>query len=131
MQGKTAKEQAKWRANTMRAKSNEYVCTVAGFTTAGGALWWPGKLVPVYDYWWEVNADLFLKEVEFSKDHSKGAITQLKFSLEDSFKSQAGRGSAAGRTGSSGLPGDPGEIHRKVSPSEAGIDDETEVDVDG
>lgn len=129
MQGRTPRESAKWRANTMRAKSNEYVCTVAGFTTAGGQLWWPGKTVPVYDYWWDVSADLFLKEVEFSKDKSKGTITQLKFSLEDSFKSQAGRGSAAGRTGSSGLPGDPGEVHGKVSPSEL-VDDETEMDVD-
>lgn len=129
MQGKTAKEQAKWRANTMRAKSNEYVCTVAGFTTAGGQLWWPGKLVPVYDYWWDVSADLFLKEVEMSKDHGKGAITQLKFALADSFKSQAGRDAASGRTGSSGLPGDPGEVYPKTSPSELGIDDDTEVDV--
>ena len=129
MQGRTPRESAKWKANAMRAKSNEYVATGAGFTTAGGELWWPGKLVPVYDYWWDISADLFLKEVEFSKDWSKGAITQLKFGLDDSYKDQAGRNPASGRTGSSGFPGDADENNDTPSPEELGIDD-AEVDVD-
>lgn len=128
MQGRTPRESAKWRANSMRAKSNEYVATVAGFTTALGEVWWPGKLVPVYDYWWEISSTLFLKEVEFGKDRTKGSITQLRFGLEDSFKDQAGRSQAAGRTGGA-LPGDPGEKYDTVSPGDLGID-EAEVDRD-
>lgn len=127
-QGKSPRESAKWKANTMRAKSNEYVATVAGFTAQNGELWWPGKLVPCYDYWWDINADLFLKGVSFTKDLNGGAVTQLKFTLEDAFRPQAGATKSAGRT-SKGLPGDPGETNEKASPEELGITD-AEVDVD-
>ncbi len=124
-QGKTPKEAARGKANSGRAKSNEYVATVAGFTCASGALWWPGFVVPVYDYWWNLKADLFLKEVEFSKSWSRGGISILKFGLDDSFKDQSGRTKASGRGGGA-LPGDPGEKH-----PEAPIDiDEAEVDKD-
>ena len=127
-QGKSPRESAKWRANSMRAKSNEYVCTVTGFRAPGGALWWPGKIVPVYDYWWSLSADLFLKEVSFTKDWGKGACCSLKFSIEDAFKDQAGATGGSGRT-SSGLPGDPGEVHGSSSAADMGIDDDmTEVE---
>jgi prophage tail gpP-like protein len=127
-QGKSPKESAKWKANTMRAKSNEYVATVAGFTTQGGQLWWPGKLVPCYDYWWDVDAELFLKGVSLTKDFNGGAVTQLKFTLEDAFRPQAGVTKSSKRTGSK-LPGDPGEVHGKTSSSALGID-QADVDVD-
>lgn len=129
MQGRTPLESAKWRSNTMRAKSNEYVATVPGFTSPGGQVWWPGYLVPVYDYWWNITATLFLKEVEFSKDWPKGSITQLKFSIEDAFKDQSGRDPSSGRTGSAGLPGDPGEVYDEPTPGELGVD-AAEVDAD-
>jgi prophage tail gpP-like protein len=128
LQGKSPRESAKWKANTTRAKSNEYVATVAGFTTPGGGLWWPGKTVPCYDYWWDVNADLFLKGVSFTKEMNGGAVTQLKFTLEDAFKPQAGASKSAGRTGSR-LPGDPGDVHDTATPEDLGID-QAEVDVD-
>jgi prophage tail gpP-like protein len=131
-QGNSPKETAKWRANTMRAKSNEYVATVAGFTTATGELWWPGHLVPVFDYWWNISATLFLKEVTFNKEAAtpRGATTQLKFALGDAFRPQAGPSGASSRT-SSGMAGDPGAVHGKVSPEEMGVTDpDTEKDVD-
>lgn len=124
-QGKTPKEAAKWKTNTLRAKSNEYVATVPGFTTSTGNLWWPGYIAPVYDYWWNVAADLFIKEVVFSKDWASGSKTQIKFGMDDSFKDQSGRNKASGRSGSK-LPGDPGG---KYAPAEHDIDD-AEVDVD-
>lgn len=128
--GHSPREAAKWRSNTMRAKSNEYVCTVPGFTTASGELWWPGVVVPCYDYWWNINADLFLKEVSFSKELKKGALTQLKFTLEDGYRPQSGRGGGPKRT-STGPLGDPGETQGKVSPDEMGLDPElSEVEVD-
>lgn len=128
--GHSPRESAKWRSNTMRAKSNEYVATVAGFTTASGELWWPGKIVAVYDYWWNISADLFLKEVNFSKELKKGALTQLKFGLEDSYRAQSGRTPSAGRTGSA-MPGDPGEVHEGATPDELGLDpDKSEIEVD-
>ncbi len=130
-QGGSPRESSKWRSNTMRAKSNEYVATVAGFRAPGGALWWPGFVVPVYDYWWNLATDLFLKEVAFSKDWSKGAVTQLKFTLEDGYRPQAGRSGGYDRTGGSGLPGDPGDVHEPVSPADLGlVKPDTEVDVD-
>lgn len=129
--GKSPRESAKWRSNTARAKSNEYVAEVAGFTTATGQLWWPGYLVPVYDYWWMLSADLFLKEVIFSKEagDKHGARTQLKFSIEDAFRPQAGRSPATGRTGS-GMIGDPGEVHKPVPKEELVDEPNTEVEVD-
>jgi len=131
--GSSPKESAKWHQNSMRAKSNEYVCTVPGFTTSDGAtLWWPGNLVPVYDWAWNINADLLLKEVEFQKEAgaTHGASTQLKFTLEDGFTDQASRGGGPQRT-SSGPLGESNTTHEPVSPQEMGINDpDTEVDVD-
>lgn len=128
--GHSPRESAKWRANSMRAKSNEYVCTVPGFTTPAGVLWWPGKLVPVYDWSWMLNADLFLKEVSFTKDIKHGGSAQLKFALEDSYRPQAGRGGAAGRTGTKFI-GDPGEKFDPASKTDMGLDGpDTEVEED-
>lgn len=68
MEGSSPKDAAKWKGNTGRAKGNEYVAVVAGFCQLSGKLWWPGLIVPVYDYWWQLEGDLFLKSVTFSKD---------------------------------------------------------------
>lgn len=126
MSGKTPKGAAKWKSNSSRAKSNEYVAVVPGFCQPSGKLWWPGILVPVYDYWWELEAELLLKSVTWSKNWPKGAETTLHFTLADGFTDQAG----PGRQGKGGaLPGEPGEIEGRSSPSELGLD-EAEVDVD-
>lgn len=90
MQGGTPKEAAQWAANVNRARNFKYSCTVAGFTQGpGGALWWPGLLVPIYDFHWNIDHTLFLKTVSFKKDGDGGAIADLSFTVEDAYSPQA------------------------------------------
>lgn len=126
MQGKTPKGAAGWKSNTARAKSNEYVAVVPGFCQPNGQLWWPGFIHPVYDYWWELDTELLLKSVAWTKNWPKGAQSILTFTLKDGFTDQASAGK--GGKGKS-LPGEPGETEGKASASDLGIDD-AEVDSD-
>lgn len=90
MQGKTPEETAKWSANVNRARGFTYKCKVQGFTQGlGGALWWPGLLVEVSDWHWNVDHILFLKSVAFSKTWGEGATTDLEFTVGDAYSPQA------------------------------------------
>ncbi len=90
MQGKTPEETAKWAANVNRARGFTYKCKVQGFTQGlGGDLWWPGLLVEVADWHWNIDHVLFLKTVSFSKTWGEGALTDLEFTVEDAYSPQA------------------------------------------
>lgn len=90
MQGKTPEESAKWAANVNRARGFTYKCKVQGFTQGlGGDLWWPGLLVAVSDWHWNIDHILFLKSVAFSKTWGEGATTDLEFTVEDAYSPQA------------------------------------------
>lgn len=90
MQGKTPEETAKWAANINRARNFTYKAKVQGFTQGlGGALWWPGLLVPVLDYHWNIDHVLFLKSVNFTKTWGEGGLTDLDFTVEDAYSPQA------------------------------------------
>lgn len=90
MQGKTPEETAKWSANVNRARGFTYKCKVQGFTQGlGGSLWWPGLLVEVLDWHWNIDHILFLKSVAFNKTWGEGATTDLEFTVEDAYTPQA------------------------------------------
>lgn len=98
MAGKTPKETADWHANVQRTRGLTYKVTVQGFHSAGGALWTPGVLVPVFDAHYYLDTPMFLKEVKFTKDYGGGSISELSFGPPDSYKPQAEAGTAGGRT---------------------------------
>lgn len=90
MQGKTPEDAAKWSANVNRARGFTYKCKVQGFTQGiGGDLWWPGLLVPVSDYHWNIDHTLFLKAFNWSKSWNGGATSELEFTVEDAYSPQA------------------------------------------
>lgn len=90
MQGKTPEEAAKWTANINRARNFTYSCKVHGFTQGLiGGLWWPGLLVPVFDWHYNIDHLLFLKKVVFSEDWDGGHISDLEFTVEDAYSPQA------------------------------------------
>lgn len=99
MQGQTPEESAKWAANINRARNFTYKATVQGFTQGlGGALWWPGLLVPVRDYHWLIDQVLFLKAVSFTKTWGEGGKTDLDLTVEDAYSPQAEPQGAQART---------------------------------
>ena len=90
MQGKTPEDAAKWTANVNRARNFTYKCKVQGFAQGpGGALWWPGLLVQVFDYHWNIDHTLFLKTVNFNKTWGEGGTAELEFTVEDAYTPQA------------------------------------------
>ena len=88
VEGQTAKEMAKWQANIKRARSFTYSARVHGFAQEGNGVWWPGLIVPVYDWTYEIDRYLFLKKVSMTKDWGGGAKTELDFTVADAYQSQ-------------------------------------------
>lgn len=90
MQGKTPEEAAKWTANVNRARNFTYKCKVQGFTQGlTGDIWWPGLLVPVFDYHWNIDHTLFLKTFNWSKMWGEAGSSDLEFTVEDAYSPQA------------------------------------------
>lgn len=87
----TAKERATWEVNIRRARSIIYKASVVGFTTQleGSTLWWPNMLVKVKDDYCDINAQMLIKDVEFSISESGGSITNLTLVAKDAFSLQA------------------------------------------
>lgn len=100
--GKT-KGAASWRSNTTKARGFQYVATVAGYEAAPGTPWWPGFVIPVYDYKYEISAELLIVDVEFHKNWGGGSTTKLTLTYKDGFSDKCGVTSAKdGRTSSLG-----------------------------
>lgn len=104
---------AAWRSNVAKARGFQYIATVAGLTQSPvpgadfGEPWWPGLIIPVYDYKYEIESDLLIVDVKFHKTWPGGTVTELTFSYPDSYSSKDGKSSAkGGRTASQGA-GDP------------------------
>ncbi|MEQ8823848.1 MAG: hypothetical protein RIC14_05695 [Filomicrobium sp.] len=95
------KKAAVWRSNVARARGYSYAATVQGFEAAPGELWWPGVVIPVYDYAWEISELLFIKSVTFRKDWGGGSITEISCTYKDGYSNQEG-GAPKSRTGSHG-----------------------------
>jgi len=100
--GKT-KDASKWRANVSKGRGFNYKCTVQGFEQAPGAIWWPGLIIPVYDYKYELDGEFLIKDVSFHRDWKGGSMTELTLTYPDAFSDKDGKGSAkTGRTSSQG-----------------------------
>jgi prophage tail gpP-like protein len=98
----TPKKAAVWRSNVAKARGYSYSATVQGFEAAPGALWWPGVVIPVFDYEWEISDLLFVKGVKFSKSFEGGATTEISCTYKDGYSDKEG-GAPKSRTSKSGL----------------------------
>lgn len=100
--GKTA-DAAKWRANVAKGRGFQYHATVQGFWAVPGVIWWPGTIIPVFDYKYEIAAELLIVDVCFHWDWKGGRRTELTLSYPDAFSTSDGQSSVkAGRTASYG-----------------------------
>lgn len=103
LEGQSPKKAARWRSNLARARGFQYTATVQGFDMSPGTLWWPGFIIPVFDYEWEISDELFISAVRFEKDWDGGAVTEITCTYKDAFSESEEAGKGGARTGSSGL----------------------------
>lgn len=96
------KKAAVWRQNVARARGYTYIATVQGFEAVPGKLWWPGVIIPVFDWHWEISDMLFIKGVRFSKSWGDGARTEVTCTYKDGFSDKEG-GAPKSRTTKSGM----------------------------
>lgn len=103
--GKTPEETAKWHANVAAARGIDYTATVQGFTQlpSGGPLWWPGLIVPVFDYHFELSTEMLIKSVTFRKAREEGSTTEVCCGPPDSYKPQSEASTAGSRTSKGGM----------------------------
>lgn len=113
IEGKTPEDAARWRANLAQARNLTYDATVQGFSM-NGELWWPGFLVPVFDYHFQISNVMFIKGVEFKKDWQGGSKTSIKCTVKSAYSNKdpdkGGRGSKRGlgtKQGADTKSGDP------------------------
>lgn len=100
--GKT-KDASKWRANVSKGRGFNYKATVQGFEQTPGDIWWPGLIIPVYDYKYEIESELLIKDVCFDRDWKGGSTTELTLTYPDAFSDKDGKGSKkSGRTSTLG-----------------------------
>lgn len=102
LEGKSPEQAAKWRSNLARSRNLSYEATVQGFEMAPGQLWWPGFVIPVFDYHFQISDEMFIKGVEFSKDWDGGAKTKIKCTVKDAF-SESGAAAPGQRTSKGGI----------------------------
>lgn len=109
---------AAWRSNVAKARGFQYICTVAGFTqdsnpaTDAGETWWPGIIIPIVDYKYEIEGEFLLIKVQFHKTWSGGSTTELTFTYPDAYSmSEGGTSGKTGRTSDQGVgaPSDQGD----------------------
>lgn len=110
LEGKTPEQSAKWRANLARSRNLTYEATVQGFDMSPGQLWWPGFIIPVFDYHFLISTEMFIKTVEFTKDWQGGAKTRISLTVKDAF-SESGASDDQSRTSQGGL-GDGGDVYK-------------------
>lgn len=84
IEGKTPGDAARWQSNLAQARNLTYDATVQGFS-CGGELWWPGKLVQVFDYHFQIADMMFIKGVEFKKDWQGGSTTSVKCTVKSAY----------------------------------------------
>lgn len=100
--GKT-KGAAAWRSNAAKAQGFQYQCTVQGFEAVPGVTWWPGFIIPVYDYKYDVSAELLIVDVKFHRAWGGGSTTELTLTHKDAYSDKCGGTSPKdGRTSSFG-----------------------------
>lgn len=102
LQKSKANDAAKWRANVTKGRGFNYTAVVQGFWAVPGVTWWPGFVIPVFDYKYDIEAELLIVDVEFQWTW-KGRFTHLTFSYPDAFSTSDGQSSVkGGRTASYG-----------------------------
>lgn len=84
IEGRTPEEAARWRSNLAQARNLTYDATVRGFYM-GGELWWPGFLVPVYDYHFQIADIMFIKGVTLRKEWEGGSTTQVNCTVKSAY----------------------------------------------
>lgn len=98
-----AKDASKWRANVKKGRGFSYTAWVQGFEQAPGTVWWPGFIIPVYDYKYEIDSELLIKSVKFHRDWGHGSRTELSLTYPDAFSDKDGTTSGkGGRTAKQG-----------------------------
>lgn len=96
--GKT-KGAAAWRSSVAKSRGFQYIVTVTGFEAEPGKLWWPGFIVPVTDYKYDIEAELLIVDVRFHQTWHGGKTTEMTLTYKDSFTDQeAGDDTREGRT---------------------------------
>ena len=83
--GEDAKDRAIWESNVRRAKSFYYNCTIIGYRAyEDNIIWRPNLLVQVTDDDIQVDSQLLINKISYSKDLS-GSITTLELVSKDTF----------------------------------------------
>lgn len=87
----TAKDRAIWEVNVRRARSKIYTATVVGYTTEleGDEIWRPNTLVNVIDDYASIEAEMLIKDVQYSLSQDGGSETILTLVSKDAFTLQA------------------------------------------
>lgn len=80
----TLKERALWERKVDRARGMKVSYTVQGWYAAAGAMWKPNTLVKVIDTLGDLNRDMLIAGVTFTRD-DRGTLTQLTLALPDAF----------------------------------------------
>lgn len=81
-----SKKRAIWEANVRRAKSIYYIAEVVGYRAyEDNIIWKPNLLVEIEDDDAQINSQLLLNEVTYSKNLTSGSITSLNFVSKDTF----------------------------------------------
>ncbi len=87
-----ARERAQWEANIRRARSLNINLTVAGFNyneTDLQTIWTINKLIKFRDDFWNINAELLIKSVEYIFNTDDGSITNLTLTNKDAYTTEA------------------------------------------
>jgi prophage tail gpP-like protein len=100
--GATPDDSAAWESNVARARAMEYTAEVAGHGPTSTSLWMPGMVVPVSDYFFDLEDELLIKEIGFHVTWGGGGTTQLRLCDADSFKKAADGSKRKGRGGKPG-----------------------------
>lgn len=103
LEGQSPKKAAKWRSNLAKARGFQYTALVQGFDQAPGTLWWPGFIIPVYDYEWDISDELFIAGVRFQKEWEGGAETEVSCTYKDAYSESEEGAKGGSRTSSGGL----------------------------
>lgn len=80
------KNRAKQEVNIRRARSTEYVCTVAGAAQSDGTPWDYGFTVSVADEAADIYGTFFIRSATTSKSIDRGTITTLVLVPPDAYK---------------------------------------------
>lgn len=83
------RNRARQEVNIRRARSTEYVCTVAGAVQSDGAPWDYGLTVSVVDEVADINGTFFIRSATTTKSIDRGTITTLVLVPPDAYKVKA------------------------------------------